>query len=157
MRPEYTGSQAGDGLRVVIVVAQFNSFITERLLRGAQCALKAHGVREDDVVVAHVPGSFELPLVAKRMAQSAHVDAVVCLGCVIRGETAHFEHVAVNASLGILQAGLETGVPIIFGVLTTDTVEQARSRAGEEQGNKGGEAALAAIEMANLLKALGGC
>ena len=142
----------GTGMRIGIAVSRFNSFITERLLQGAQRALRSRGFTDDAITVAYVPGAFELPLAAKVMAETRAFDAVVCLGCVIRGETAHFEHVASAARDGILQAGLETRVPIIFGVLTTDTVEQARSRAGELQGNKGAEAALAAIEIAHVLK-----
>ena len=142
----------GTGMRIGIAVSRFNSFITERLLQGAQRALRSRGFTDAAITVAYVPGAFELPLAAKVMAETRTFDAVVCLGCVIRGETAHFEHVASAARDGILQAGLETRVPIIFGVLTTDTVEQARSRAGELQGNKGAEAALAAIEIAHVLK-----
>ncbi len=142
----------GTGMRIGIAVSRFNSFITERLLQGAQRALRSRGFTDEAITVAYVPGAFELPLAAKVMAETRAFDAVVCLGCVIRGETAHFEHVASAARDGILQAGLETRVPIIFGVLTTDTVEQARSRAGELQGNKGAEAALAAIEIAHVLK-----
>ncbi len=149
----YTGSLEGRSLRIGIVAARFNSFVTERLVAGARQALVSNGVGEDDITLAWVPGSFELPLVAQQMAGSGEYNAVVCLGAVIRGETAHFEHVSTQAAHGILQAGLATRVPVIFGVLTTDTVEQARARAGES-GNKGAEAALAAIEVANLLKAL---
>lgn len=154
MATELRGSQVGSGLRFALVVARFNSFITERLQQGAQRALRAAGVAEDAVTVAYVPGSFEIPLVAKKLAQSGQYDAVICLGCVIRGQTSHFEHVATAASQGILQAGLDTGVPVIFCVLTTETVEQARARSGEGEGNKGVEAARAALEMANLLRAL---
>lgn len=146
---EHEGSHDGQGLRIGIAVARFNSFITEHLLKGARETLRAQGVADNDVAVAWVPGSFELPVVAKRMAQSGRYDAVLCLGTVIRGETAHFDHVAGAAARGVLDAGMETGVPVIFGVLTTDTVQQARDRIG-----KGGEVALAGIEMANLLKGL---
>ncbi len=147
-----SSADIGTGMRIGIAVSRFNSFITERLLQGAQRALRSRGFTNEAITVAYVPGAFELPLAAKVMAETRAFDAVVCLGCVIRGETAHFEHVASAARDGILQAGLETRVPIIFGVLTTDTVEQARSRAGELQGNKGAEAALAAIEIAHVLK-----
>jgi len=148
---EYSGSRDGAGLRIAIAVARFNSFITDRLLDGARDALTGCGVADADLAVAWVPGTFELPVVAQRLAQSGQFDAVICLGCVIRGETAHFEHVSNAGTLGLLQAGLTSGVPVIFGVLTTDTVEQARARARSGPGNKGAEAALAAIEMATLL------
>lgn len=150
----YEGSRQGQGLSIGIVVSQFNSFITERLLAGALGALKTSGVAEDNITVAHVPGAFELPLAAKKMAQSGRYHAVVCLGAVIRGETPHFEYVSESAARGILQAGLDTGVPVIFGVLTTDTVEQARDRAGAQFANSGASAALTAIQMANLLRSL---
>src|SRR5439155_17487940 len=130
-------------------VARFNSFITDRLLEGARKALEAHGVSERDIGVASVPGSFELPMIAKQMAESERYDAVICLGAVIRGETAHFEHVAGGAAQGLLDAAVQTGVPVIFGVLTTDTVQQARERLG-----KGAECAEAAMEMANLVRAI---
>ncbi len=154
MAVEYSGSLDGAGLRVAVVVARFNSFITERLLNGAQRAFKECRVAESDVAVAWVPGAFELPLVAQRLALSRRFDAVVCLGCVIRGETAHFEHVAAAGARGILDAGIQSGIPVVFGVLTTDTVEQARSRSGAGTGNKGGEAVRTAIEMANLMRGL---
>lgn len=150
----YEGSRQGQGLSIGVVVSQFNSFITERLLAGALGALRTSGVAEDDITVAHVPGAFELPLAAKKMAQSGRYHAVVCLGAVIRGETPHFDYVSESAARGILQAGLETGVPVIFGVLTTNTVEQARDRAGAQFANSGANAALAAIQMANLLRSL---
>lgn len=148
--PEYRGSNEGRGLRVAIVVARFNSFITDRLLDGARELLLEQGVAETDISVAFVPGSFELPMAAKRMAESGQYDAVLCLGAVIRGETAHFDHVASAASRGVLDAAMQTGLPVIFGVLTTDTVQQARDRIG-----KGAEAALAGIEMANLMRSMG--
>ena len=154
MAKEIKGSHKGSGLRFALAVAEFNSFITERLLQGAQRTLKAAGVADDDLTIAYAPGSFELPLVAKRLAESDQYDAVICLGCVIRGQTAHYEHVAYGASQGILQAGLDTGVPVIFGVLTTENVEQARARAGDGAANKGVEAAKAALEMATLLRQL---
>ena len=154
MSVELQGGMSGEGLRVGIVVATFNEFITSKLLDGAQAALARHGVRDDDVTVASVPGSFELPLVAKKLAESGQHDAVICLGAVIRGETDHYEHVAGEAAKGIANAGLNSGVPVIFGVLTTDTLEQAINRAGGKQGNNGYGAGLAAIEMANLMRAL---
>ena len=154
MSVEMQGGTNGEGLRVAIVVATFNDFITSKLLDGARAALARHGVRDDDVSVASVPGSFELPLVAKKLAESGQHDAVICLGAVIRGETDHYEHVAGEAAKGIANAGLGSGVPVIFGVLTTDTLEQAINRAGGKQGNNGYGAGLAAIEMANLMRAL---
>ncbi len=154
MSVELQGDMQGEGLRVAIVVATFNEFITSRLLEGARAALSRHGVRDDDVSVAYVPGSFELPLVAKKLAESGQQDAVICLGAVIRGETDHYEHVAGEAAKGIANASVSSGVPVIFGVLTTDTLEQAINRAGGKQGNNGYGAGLAAIEMANLMRAL---
>ena len=154
MSVELQGGMNGEGLRIGIVVATFNEFITSKLLDGAQAALARHGVRDDDVTVASVPGSFELPLVAKKLAESGQHDAVICLGAVIRGETDHYEHVAGEAAKGISNAAMSTGVPVIFGVLTTDTLEQAINRAGGKQGNNGYGAGLAAIEMANLMRAL---
>ncbi|MXY46060.1 MAG: 6,7-dimethyl-8-ribityllumazine synthase [Chloroflexi bacterium] len=154
MSVELQGGMNGEGLRVAIVVATFNDFITSRLLDGARAALSRHGVRDDDVSVAYVPGSFELPLTAKKLVESGQYDSVICLGAVIRGETDHYEHVAGEAAKGIANAGLNSGIPVIFGVLTTDTLEQAINRAGGKQGNNGYGAGLAAIEMANLLRAL---
>ncbi|QOJ15626.1 MAG: 6,7-dimethyl-8-ribityllumazine synthase [Planctomycetia bacterium] len=144
------------GVRVAIVASRFNDFITTRLIDAALAELARHGGDPDKVTLAWVPGAFELPLVAQRLAKSGKYDAVLCLGCVIRGQTPHFDHVAGNAARGIGQVSLETGVPVIFGVLTTDTVEQAIDRAGGKHGNKGADAALAGIEMARLLKAIGG-
>lgn len=154
MSVELQGGVDGEGLRIAIVVATFNEFITSKLLDGARAALSRHGVRDVDVSVASVPGSFELPLVAKKLAESGQHDAVICLGAVIRGETDHYEHVAGEAAKGIANAGISSGVPVIFGVLTTDTLEQAINRAGGKQGNNGYGAGLAAIEMANLMRAL---
>ncbi len=148
------GSLDGAGLRVCVVVSRWNEFVTRRLLEGAEKVLRERGVADGDVTVAWVPGAFELPTAAKWAAASGQFDAVVCLGAVIRGETAHFEYVAGGAAEGIRQAAQETGVPVIFGVLTVDTVEQALSRAGGKDGHKGEEAALAAIEMANLRRQL---
>jgi 6,7-dimethyl-8-ribityllumazine synthase len=136
------------------VAARFNGLITESLLAGCKDTLARHGVADDQVDVAWVPGSFEIPLVARRLAQSGRYAAVICLGAVIRGETGHYDHVAGQAAGGVLQAGLAADVPVIFGVLTTETVEQALNRAGVKSGNKGSDAALAAIEMVNLLRQL---
>jgi 6,7-dimethyl-8-ribityllumazine synthase len=137
--------------RFAIVVARFNSLVTEALLAGCRDALVRHGVSDESLDVAWVPGSFEIPLVARRMAESGRYVAVICLGCVIRGETGHYDHVAGQTASGILQAGLATGIPVIFGVLTTESVEQAFDRSGLKAGNKGAEAAISAIEMVNLL------
>ena len=154
MSVELQGGSNGEGLRIAVVVATFNDFITSKLLEGALAALDRHGVRDGDITVARVPGSFELPLAAKKLAESARHDAVICLGAVIRGETDHYEHVAGEAAKGIANASINSGLPVIFGVLTTDTLEQAINRAGGKQGNTGYNAALAAIEMANLMRAL---
>lgn len=154
MSVELQGGSNGEGLRIAIVVATFNDFITSKLLEGARAALDRHGVRDGDITIARVPGSFELPLAAKKLAESARHDAVICLGAVIRGETDHYEHVAGEAAKGIANASISSGLPVIFGVLTTDTLEQAINRAGGKQGNNGYNAALAAIEMANLMRAL---
>ena len=148
----YEGMLTGRGLRIGIVVGRFNEFVSGKLLEGAQDALARHEVEEADIDVAWVPGSFEMPLVAKRLAGGDRYDAVICLGAVIRGATAHFDYVAAEVSKGIAAVGLDTGVPVIFGVLTTDTIEQAIERAGTKAGNKGFEAAMTAIEMANLLR-----
>lgn len=154
MSVELQGGNNGEGLRIAVVVATFNDFITSKLLEGALAALDRHGVRDGDITIARVPGSFELPLAAKKLAESARHDAVICLGAVIRGETDHYEHVAGEAAKGIANASISSGLPVIFGVLTTDTLEQAINRAGGKQGNNGYNAAIAAIEMANLMRAL---
>ena len=156
MTQEVHGELRGQGLRVGIVVARFNDFITSRLLDGAKAALSGHGVRDEDITIASVPGSFEIPLTAKKLAGSGKFDAVICLGAVIKGETDHYEHVAGEAAKGISAVALATGVPTIFAVLTTDTLEQAINRAGGKQGNSGYSAGVAAIEMANLMRALDG-
>jgi 6,7-dimethyl-8-ribityllumazine synthase len=150
----YSGQLRGDGLRVAIVCGRFNDLITERLLAGARDGLVRHGVDQASITDAWVPGAFELPLVAKRLAASGEYDAVICLGAVIRGATGHYEHVAGQCAAGIQQAQLETGVPVVFGVLTTETIEQAIERAGTKAGNKGYESAETAIEMADLLRQL---
>ena len=150
----YEGGFEGRGLRVAVVAARFNETIGLRLVEGACDCLRRHGVSEGDVSIAWVPGAFEIPLVAGRMAGSGEFDAVVCVGAVIRGETAHFDYVAGPAAHGIARASQETGVPITFGVLTTEDTEQAAERSGGKLGNKGFEAALAAIEIVNLLGSL---
>lgn len=137
-----------------IVVSRFNELISTQLLSGAQDCLLRHECKNDNITVAWVPGSFEIPLVAKKMAQSSKYDAIICLGAVIRGGTPHFEYIASEVSKGVANVGLETGVPVIFGILTTDTIEQALERAGIKAGNKGWDAALSAIEMVNLLTKL---
>ena len=154
MPNELKGSLQGEGLKVAVVVARFNDFITSRLQEGAIAALSQYGVADDDVTVVSVPGSFEVPFVAKRLATANKHDAVVCLGAVIRGETDHYEHVAGEAAKGIAAAAMTSGVPVIFGILTTDTVEQAINRAGGKSGNHGHSAAVTAIEMANLARAI---
>ncbi len=148
------GMLTGRGKRFGVVVGRFNEFVGGKLLDGALDALVRHEVGRDDVTVAWCPGSFEIPLVAKRLAGSGAYDAVICLGAVIRGATPHFDYVAAEVSKGIANVGLEAGVPVVFGVLTTDTIEQAIERAGTKAGNKGFEAAMTALEMANLLPAL---
>jgi 6,7-dimethyl-8-ribityllumazine synthase len=150
----YEGVFDGQGLRVAIVAARFNEAVTEKLLAGAVDCLRRQGVADEDISIARVPGALEIPLAAQRMAQSGEVDAVVCVGAVIRGATPHFEHVATQAASGVTAAALATGVPITFGVLTTDDRDQAEERAGGKLGNKGFEAAQAALEMANLLAVL---
>jgi len=150
----FEGKLIGSGLKVGIVVSRFNELLSTRLLGGAMDALGRHGVDEDAVDVAWVPGAFEIPFIAKKMAASGRYDAVVALGVVIRGATPHFEYVAGEVSKGIAKAALDTGVPVMFGVVTADSIEQAVERAGTKHGNKGWDAASAAIEMANLLKAM---
>ena len=148
------GSLDGRGLRIGIVCGRFNDLITERLLAGAERTLRRHGVDLGDITVVWVPGAFEVPIAARAMAGSGTVDAVVTLGAVIRGATGHYEQVAGQCAAGVQRASLDTGVPVIFGVLTTDTIEQAIERAGTKAGNKGEESAAAAVEMANLLRTL---
>jgi 6,7-dimethyl-8-ribityllumazine synthase len=148
------GHLTAKGFSFGIVVSRVNDFITARLLDGALDALRRHAADEDKITVARVPGSFEIPLVAKRMAASRQYDAVICLGTVIRGATPHFEYIASEVAKGVAMAGLETGVPIAFGVLTTESIEQAVERAGAKSGNKGFDAACSAIEMVNLLREL---
>jgi 6,7-dimethyl-8-ribityllumazine synthase len=152
--PRYTGALRGEGLRIAIACSRFNDLITDRLVAGARDSLVRHGVDSGSITEAWAPGAFELPLVAKRLAASGEYDAVICLGAVIRGATGHYDLVAGNCASGIQQAQLDTGVPVIFGVLSTDTIEQAIERAGTKAGNKGAEAASTAIEMADLLRQL---
>jgi 6,7-dimethyl-8-ribityllumazine synthase len=152
--PLFQGDFSPPAGRFAIVVARFNSLVTEALLSGCRDGFERHGIAADRVDVAYVPGAFELPLVARKLAEGGKYEAVVCLGAVIRGETGHYDHVAGGVSSGLMQAAMATGVPVIFGVLTTDTVEQALNRAGLKSGNKGQESALAAIEMVNLLASI---
>jgi 6,7-dimethyl-8-ribityllumazine synthase len=154
MTTVFLGRPRGDGVRVGIVCARFNEFVTRELLRGCEEELVRHGVAAEAISVAWVPGSWEIPLVAERLARSAAIDAVVCLGAVIRGATAHFDYVAGEAAKGISGVAQRTGKPVVFGVLTTDTIEQAIERAGTKAGNKGREAAVTALEMVDLLASL---
>jgi 6,7-dimethyl-8-ribityllumazine synthase len=146
------GELQAKGLKFGIVISRFNEFITSKLLDGAKDALVRHGAKEDDIDVAKVPGSFEIPMIAKKMAAKGVYNAIICLGTVIRGATPHFEYISAEVSKGIASASMETGVPIAFGIITCDTIEQAVERAGTKSGNKGWDAAMTAIEMAQLLK-----
>lgn len=148
----FEGHLVGEGLKIGIVVGRFNEFITSKLLGGAQDALRRHGVNVEDVDIAWVPGAFEIPVAAQKMAQTKKYDAIITLGTVIRGSTPHFDYVSAEVTKGVGKISLDEGLPVIFGVLTTDTIEQAIERAGTKAGNKGWDAATAAIEMANLLK-----
>lgn len=148
------GQLSAEGLRFAIIMSRFNDFICSRLVDGAMDALLRHGADEEEVSLVKVPGAFEIPFAAKRLSQSGRYDAVICLGAVIRGATPHFEYVAAEVSKGVANVALESSVPITFGVLTTDNLEQAIERAGSKSGNKGYQAAMAAIEMVNLLKGL---
>jgi 6,7-dimethyl-8-ribityllumazine synthase len=148
----FEGHLIGSGLKVGIVAGRFNDFISDKLVSGAQDAFKRHGVSEEDVDIAWVPGAFEIPLIAKKMADSGNYDAIITLGAVIRGSTPHFDYVCNEAAKGVAQASMTSGVPVIFGVLTVDSIEQAIERAGTKAGNKGWEAAVSAIEMANLTR-----
>lgn len=152
MKKILEGHLVGTGLKIAIVVSRFNEFITSKLLSGAEDALVRHGVSEEDVTVAWVPGAFEIPLAAKKLAESGEYDAVITLGTVIRGATPHFEYVSGEVAKGVAATSMQTGIPIIFGVLTTETIEQAIERAGTKAGNKGWEAAVGAIEMGNLYR-----
>ena len=151
----FEGTLLGKGLKFGIVISRFNEFVTRKLLDGAQDALLRHGVSDGDIEVAWVPGSFEIPLIAKKLAQTKRYDAVICLSAVIRGGTPHFDYIAAEVSKGIAKVGLDTGLPVIFGVITADTIEQAIERAGTKMGNKGFDAASEAIEMVNLVKSIG--
>ncbi len=150
----FEGMLLGKGLKFGLVVPRFNDFITRRLLEGAQDTLVRHGVDEEDIEVAWVPGAFEIPLIALKLAQTKKYDAVICLGAVIRGGTPHFEYIASELTKGIAKVSLDTGLPVIYGVITADTLEQAIERAGTKEGNKGSQAAVNAIEMANLVKGI---
>ena len=156
MNKIFEGNLTGKGLRFAIVAARFNEFITSKLISGAVDALKRHEVDEKDIDLAWVPGAFEIPLVAKNVAAKKEYDAVICLGAVIRGATPHFDYVSSEVTKGVAHVGLDTNTPVIFGVVTTDTIEQAIERAGTKAGNKGFDAAMTALEMANLLKVIRG-
>jgi len=155
MNKVFEGMLVGEGLRFGIVISRFNEFISQKLLEGAQDALLRHDVSRDNIETAWVPGSLEIPLIAQKMAQTKDYDAIICLGTVIRGGTPHFEYVATEVAKGIAKVGLDTSVPIINGIITADTLEQAIERAGTKMGNKGFDAAVSAIEMANLIKGMG--
>lgn len=148
------GIYEGKGLKIAIVASRFNEFITSKLISGAQDCLVRHGVNDEDITLAWVPGAFEIPMIAKKMASSNKYDAVICVGAVIRGSTSHYDYVCSEVSKGIAQVSLETGIPVLFGVLTTDTIEQAIERAGTKAGNKGYDCAMGALELASLLKSL---
>ena len=150
----YEGKLVSEGIKVGVVCARFNDFLVSKLLSGCEDGLLRRGVRGEDISVAWVPGAFEIPLVAKKMAESGKFDAVIALGAVIRGSTSHYDYVCAEVSKGVAQAALGSGVPVLFGVLTTDTIEQAIERAGSKAGNKGAECAQGAIEMVNLLRAM---
>lgn len=146
------GNYSGEGLKIGIIASRFNEFITSKLVSGAEDCLKRHGVAESDMSVAWVPGAFEIPIIAKSMAKSGKYDAVICVGAVIRGATSHYDYVCAEVSKGIASVSLETGTPVLFGILTTDTIEQAIERAGTKAGNKGADCAMSALEMVNLIK-----
>ncbi len=154
MAQNYEGQLDGKGQKIAILVSRFNSFISERLVEGAMDALMRHGVANDDISIVRVPGAFEIPLTARKVAEMEQYDAIICLGAVIRGATPHFDYVSAEVSKGIASVSLEHGLPVIFGILTTDNIEQAIERAGSKAGNKGFDAALSAIEMVNLFKSL---
>lgn len=150
----YEGKLLGEGLKFGIIAARFNEFITSKLVGGAMDALKRHGASEDNIELAWVPGAFEIPLIAQKMAASKKYDAIICLGTVIRGNTPHFDYVCAEVSKGVAHVSLDAGIPVMFGVLTTETIEQAVERAGTKAGNKGFDVAVGAIEMANLIKGI---
>ena len=146
------GVYSGEGLKIGIIASRFNEFITSKLVSGAEDCLKRHGVADEDMSVAWVPGAFEIPVIAKKMAASGKYDAVICVGAVIRGATSHYDYVCNEVSKGIAAVSLDTGIPVLFGILTTDTIEQAIERAGTKAGNKGTDCAMSALEMVNLIK-----
>jgi 6,7-dimethyl-8-ribityllumazine synthase len=154
MSKRFEGMLLGKGLKFGVVISRFNEFITNRLLEGVEDALLRHGVNKADIDIAWIPGSFEIPLIAKKLAQTKGYDAVICLGAVIRGGTPHYEYIAAEVTKGIAKVSLDTGLPVIYGVITADTLEQAIERAGTKQGNEGFKAAVEAIEMANLAKSI---
>jgi len=154
MSQHFEGMLLGKGLKFGLVVSRFNEFLTRKLLEGAQDALLRHGVNQEDIEIAWVPGSFEIPLIAKKLAETKRFNAVICLGAVVRGGTPHFEYIAAEVTKGIAKVGLDTGLPVTYGVLTADTLEQAIERAGTKMGNRGFNAAVEAIEMANLVKTI---
>ena len=155
MSKQFEGMLVGKGLKFGLVVSRFNEFFTRKLLEGAQDALLRHDVDKEDIDVAWTPGSFEIPLIAQKMAESKKYDAVICLAAVVRGGTPHFEYISAEVTKGIAKVSLDTGLPVIYGVITTDTLEQAIERSGTKAGNKGFDAAISAIEMANLIKSIG--
>jgi 6,7-dimethyl-8-ribityllumazine synthase len=155
MGKPFEGTLLGKGLKFGLVVSRFNEFITKRLLEGAEDALLRHGVGQEDIDVAWVPGSFELPLIAQKLAQTKRYDAIICLGAVIRGGTPHFEYITAEVTKGVAQVSLSSGLPVIYGIVTADSLEQAIERAGTKEGNQGFKAASSAIEMANLAKSIG--
>jgi len=148
----FEGELSGKGLRFGIIISRFNQFISERLLEGAIDGLVRHGVKDNDIDIAKVPGAFEIPIMAKRMIETKKVNGVICLGTIIRGDTPHFEFIAAEVSKGVAAVGMDKDIPVIFGILTTDTIEQAIERAGAKGGNKGWDAALSALEMVNLFR-----
>ena len=156
MMKTFEGKLVSQGIKVGIVAARFNEFIVSRLIGGCEDTLLRHGVKGEDIDLAWVPGAFEIPLIAKKMAESGRYDAVIALGAVIRGSTSHYDYVCAEVSKGIAAVSLESGVPVLFGVLTTDTIEQAIERAGAKAGNKGADCAQGAVEMVNLIRALNG-
>ena len=155
MNKQFEGMLLGKGLKFGLVVSRFNEFITKKLVEGAQDALLRHSVNQEDIEIAWTPGSFEIPLVALKLAQTKRYDAIICLGAVVRGGTPHFEYIATEVTKGIAKVGLDTGLPVIYGVITADTLEQAIERAGTKMGNEGFKAAVDAIEMANLVRSIG--
>lgn len=154
MGQEYSGSLVSQGFKVGVVVARFNEFVTHRLLEGCRDGLTRHGVRAEDIDVAWVPGAFEIPVAAQELAKTGRYDAIICLGAVIRGATPHFDYVCSHVTAGVGQVGMQSGLPVLFGVLTTNTVEEAIDRAGAKAGNKGFDCAVGAVEMVNLLRSI---